>query len=288
MDLSIYGGTGLIGSYFNGLYGGNVIPRNQLKPKNNRVLYLISTTDNQNIYLDPTIDVKTNLLELTKRLDACRKTGVHEINFVSSWFVYGKDYDECKETDHCKPKGFYPITKLAAENLVIEYCNTFGMLWRILRLGNVYGGPDKGSNKRNSLHKFINDIKQHKDIEVFQGVSRDYIHMFDVCRAINLVVNAGDINMIYNIGTGRKKSLISLLSKAKWYLKSPSQITCIDTPITYNQAVSTYLNTDRLNKLGFIPLISVDEGIQDLCHDQKFCTPGRILTEPKFKQLLTL
>lgn len=288
MDLSIYGGTGLIGSYFNGLYGGNVIPRNQLRPKNNRVLYLISTTDNHNIYLDPTIDVKTNLLELTKRLDACRKAGVHEVNFVSSWFVYGKDYDECKETDYCKPKGFYPITKLAAENLVIEYCNTFGMLWRILRIGNVYGGPDKGNNKRNSLHKFINDIRQHKDVEVFQGVARDYIHMFDVCRAINLVVNAGDINMIYNIGTGKKKSLISLLSKAKWYLKSPSQIACIDTPITYNQAVSTYLNTDRLNKLGFIPLIGIDEGIQDLCHDQKFCTPGRILTEPKFKQLLTL
>jgi len=98
--------------------------------------------------------------------------------------------------------------------------------------------------------------------------------MFDVCRAINLVVNTGDINMIYNIGTGKRKFLISLLSKAKWYLKSPSQIACIDTPITYNQAVSTYLNTDRLNKLGFIPLIGIDEGIQDLCHDQKVLYSG--------------
>jgi nucleoside-diphosphate-sugar epimerase len=288
MDLSVYGSTGLIGSYFSGLYGADVIPRNELKPKHSKILYLISTTSNQNVYEDPTLDVKTNLLELTKRLDACRKAGVYEFNFVSSWFVYGKETNECKEDAYCKPKGFYSITKLAAENLVIDYCNTFGMLWRIFRLGNVYGGKDKGSEKRNALHKFINDIRDHKDIEIYRDVARDYIHIFDVCRAMCLLLHTGNMNTIYNIGTGEKKSLVSLLTKAKWHLKSPSKITCVDPPLMYNQAISTYMNVDRLFELGFIPLIDIYQGIQDLCHDQKFSTPDRILTEPKFKQLLKL
>jgi nucleoside-diphosphate-sugar epimerase len=96
------------------------------------------------------------------------------------------------------------------------------------------------------------------------------------------------MNTIYNIGTGKKKSLVSLLTKAKWHLKSPSKITCVDPPLMYNQAISTYMNVDRLFELGFIPLIDIYQGIQDLCHDQKFSTPDRILTEPKFKQLLKL
>lgn len=287
MDLSIYGGSGLIGSYFQGLYGGWVINRNTLPPKTNRVLYLISTTDNHNIYLDPTIDIKTNLLELTKRLEACRKASVNEFNFISSWFVYGKHHDECTEEVWCQPQGFYPITKLAAENLVIDYCNTFDIKWRILRLGNVYGGPDTGNKKRNALHKFINDIKEHKNINVFRGVARDYIHMFDVCRGIKHVVNTGEFNTIYNIGTGKKESLHKLLTKAKWHLKSPSKIDTIDPPGTYTQAISTYLNVDRLSSLGFKPVVNIEEGIEDLCHAQKFCTPDRILTVPKFKQLLT-
>jgi len=286
--LSIYGATGRIGSYYSKLFKSIAIPRNTEKPLSSRVLYFISTTDNFNVFTNPTIDVETNLLELVKRLHKCRLHGLSEFNFVSSWFVYGKRYDKCLETDYCFPSGLYPVTKLAAENIVIDYCNQFNIKWRILRLGNVYGGSDKGSDKRNALHKFVQDIKENKDIKIFKNVGRDFIHILDVCRGIYTVVEHGEHNSIYNIGTGSKFMMSSMLSEALKLTKSSSQITCIDPPPDYNQAVSTYLDTSKLKKLGFKPFIHPLQGIKDLCCDQKFCTPDLILMDPKLKQLLKI
>lgn len=290
MALSIYGGTGLIGEYYHGLFRGKVIERNVLSPASKRVLYFISTTDNFNIYEDPTLDVTTNLLELTKRLDACKKAGVTEFNFISSWYVYGKDNIFCHEDAHCHPNGFYPITKYAAERLVIEFCETFNIQWRILRLGNVYGTRDiiAPSKKRNALHWFLHSLKQNKDIVVFDKTFRDYLHVFDVCRAIRSIVMRGEPNKIYNVASGHQEELLPLVSFAKEYLNSTSDIATCVAPPHYRQSSTNLLTVERLQKLGFSPMIGIQEGIKDLCSIRRFCTPGRILTDPKFKLLSKL
>ena len=103
MDLSLYGGTGIIGTYFNGLYACNNIPRNQLEPLGDEVLYLISTTDNTTFKENPFVDVDTNLVQLLHRLEACRRVGIKTFNFVSSWFVYGSSYNCPNEEAICDP-----------------------------------------------------------------------------------------------------------------------------------------------------------------------------------------
>ena len=50
---------------------------------------------------------------------------------------------DTKESDYCDPTGFYSITKRAAEQLIISYCNTFNLKYRILRLTNIIGENDK-------------------------------------------------------------------------------------------------------------------------------------------------
>jgi nucleoside-diphosphate-sugar epimerase len=287
MGLSIYGSTGNIGSYYYRLYGGNQILRSELTPKDKKVLYFISTTNNYNIYSDPTFDVTTNLLDLTKRLDACHKAKIKEFNFISSWYVYGKR-EYCTETDPCEPNGFYSITKRAAEQLVIDFCNTFKIKWRILRLGNVYGSQkNQDLVRRNALHAFVELIKANRNAVVFEGVERDFIHIFDTCRAISLILNEGLTNTIYNVGTGVKTPLLGLLETAKQLTNSSSKIEIIKPSVDYHQSLVNCLDVTRLQNLGFSPIIDLEQGIEDLCHDQKFCTPDRILTEPKFKQLLT-
>ena len=49
--ISIFGGTGFIGSKFHKKYKEDsvVIPRDEVQPRSNRVLYLISTVDNYNV-----------------------------------------------------------------------------------------------------------------------------------------------------------------------------------------------------------------------------------------------
>lgn len=285
MDLSLYGSTGIIGTYFNGLFPAFCIPRAQLEPDTKNVLYLISTTDNQTFRENCHVDIDTNLVQLMRRLEACRKAGVDTFNFVSSWFVYGPNHVYPDEQALCDPNGFYSITKYAAEKLVKEYCETFGITYRIFRLGNVYGGFDTGNQKRNALHYLVNRLKTHKDISVHINVSRDFIHILDTCRALQFLCENGDGNCIYNIGTGISTRLGDALDRAKQLVNSRGYVLRNNVPSGYNQAVHFGLNCGKLASHGFKPLISFEEGLQDLCLNQKFCTPDRTLTEQKLTQL---
>lgn len=286
MDLSLYGGTGIIGSYYRGLYTVQCVPRDQLHPETKDVLYLISTTDNATYKENPHIDIDTNLVQLMKRLEACRQAGVETFNFVSSWFVYGPEHSRPDEEAICNPNGFYSITKYAAEKLVKEYCTTFDIGYRILRLGNVYGGPDSGSNKRNALHFLINRLRENQDITVHINVSRDFIHIMDVCRALKLLCEQGHTNGIYNIGTGIATRLGTALDDAKTLVCSNGYVLRDNVPIDYNQAVCFALNCDKLKSHGFQPLIPFQEGLRDLCLHQKFCTPDLSLMGQKLMQRL--
>jgi len=283
MDLSLYGSTGIIGSYYKGLFPVSCIPKSQLEPNTKNVLYLISTTDNQTFREDCHIDIDTNLVQLMRRLEACRKANIDVFNFVSSWFVYGPDHSYPDEQTVCNPNGFYSITKYAAEKLVKEYCTTFGIKYRIFRLGNVYGGPDSGSNKRNALHYLLNQVRQNKDVTVHINVARDFIHILDVCRALKFLCEQGDLNVIYNVGTGISTRLGDALDEAKVLLRSTAYVLRANVPQGYDQAVRFALDCGKLKSHGFRPLISFQEGLQDLCLHQKFCTPDLTLMEQKLK-----
>ena len=104
-------------------------------------MYFISTVDNYNVHNNITLDVETNLKVLCEVLDFCRDTNI-VFNFISSWFVYGETELPAKEEYYCRPTGFYSITKKAAEDLLISFCRTYGVKYRILRLCNVMGNGD--------------------------------------------------------------------------------------------------------------------------------------------------
>lgn len=270
MGYSIYGSTGIIGSYFLGLYGGRPLLRNQLEPMDDEVLYLISTTSNT--YSNPLLHTDTNIDCLMKRLIACKDAGIQTFNFVSSWFVYGPHSITVKESDACMPKGLYSITKRCAEQLVIDYCSHHGIAWRILRLGNVYGGPDRSDGQRNALHYIVQELKANRPVEGVGGMRRDFMHIYDTCRAIALVCGNGEKNSIYNIGSGASTFQSTCISMCKEFLKSKSVVS-FRAHRNNEQSLVMSLDCGKLQSLGFSPLISLEEGLHDLCTSQRFSTP---------------
>ena len=74
-DLSLFGGTGYIGSTYERMYPGNVIiPRGQRHFDTKNVLYFISTTTNQNVFQDLQVDIDVNLKIFTEFLSHCKRT----------------------------------------------------------------------------------------------------------------------------------------------------------------------------------------------------------------------
>lgn len=271
MNASVFGGTGFIGSEFlKQNPDAHLIPRGVLSPKTRDVLYLISTTHNYHVFDDLHIDIDTNLKYLMNVLDVCRHHNV-TFNFVSSWFVYGECELPAKETSPCNPRGFYSITKKCAEDLLISFCKTFKINYRILRLGNIYGPGDMNvSKKKNALQYLVNQIRDHQDIELYHGGDfvRDYLHVADTCRAISLVMENGEVNQIYNIGSGEAYKFFDLVSYARRICNSTSGFKSIP-PTDFHSIVQVkdmVLDTSKLKALGFKPQFSIEDGIKQLCH----------------------
>ena len=182
------------------LFSDNVVLQNrdERKPNTNGIIYFISTVDNYNVHTNITLDVETNLKVLCEVLDFCRDSNT-VFNFISSWFVYGEIELPAKEEYYCRPTGFYSITKKAAEDLLISFCRTYGVKYRILRLCNVMGNGDgKVSAKKNALSYMIDLLKKNEDVYLYDGGTpiRDIMHVDDVCRAIDLVCREGKFNEI--------------------------------------------------------------------------------------------
>ena len=277
--ISVFCATGFIGSHFCEMYPDEVIkiPREQRVPESNKILYLISTTDNYNVFNDITLDVKTNLLVLMEVLRELRDNiFLHNpevcFNFVSSWFVYGTEIVD--EKDLCNPKGFYSITKYCAEKLLISFCETFNIKYRIFRLANTYGVGDKDvSDKKNVFLHFIKKIKNNEDIESYWGgISfRDYIHVKDVCRAIHLCMEKAPYNEIINIGTGRSVLFKYLMEYAINKLNSKSKIIEI-SPTKFHQIVQVsdfFMLSNKLKSYGFMPEITIEQGIDEYIESLK-------------------
>jgi|TARA_Y100000034_G_scaffold128325_1_gene182689 nucleoside-diphosphate-sugar epimerase len=270
--LSVYGSTGFIGSNFCQLYDCEEIERDERKPLSSEIIYLISTTHNYNVLNNSFIDIDTNLCVLMETLDACRSSNIKTFNFISSWFVYGDTTLPASEISYCNPKGFYSITKRCAEQLLISYCQTFDLDYRILRLGNVYGKTDQNaSKKRNALQYLINRLKNNHDISLYDEGKfyRNFMHVTDVCRAIKKICDAGEKNEIYNIGSMNSYLFKDIIQIAVEKLQSTSRITSMDPPGFHKivQVRDMKLDTRKLYNLGFEETILIKNGIEELCEE---------------------
>lgn len=258
-ELNVFGGNGFIGSRYCQL-NPNVIKnnRNDYNIYSNEIVYFISTIDNYNVYTDPFVDIETNLTTLMKVLDTHKQEHIGNltINFISSWFVYGNVPLPAKEDAHCDPKGFYSITKRAAEQLLISYCETFGINYRILRLCNVLGPQDgKVSAKKNALQYMINRVKNNEDIKLYDNGTpfRDYMYVDDVVNAINTIIQNGNVNEIYNVGTGIPSRIGDVINYVIDKTQSSSKVEYIP-PAEFHTKVQTkdmVLDCSKLYSLGF-------------------------------------
>ncbi len=268
--ISVYGATGFIGGTFCGLFPDDTIkiPRDQREPESHEVLYLISTTTNHNMLTDLTLDVDVNLHVLLETLEYCKNNQL-TFNYVSTSFVYGADIIDAKETDICNPRGFYSITKRTAEQLITSFCEVNEVNYRIMRIANVYGQDKTVSPKKNVLGFLISLMRQDKELTVYNNGDdlRDYMHVIDICRALKLVIDNGELNSIYNIASGNPLPFREILEMVRDNLGSQSKFTPVETP-RFNQLVqpkNVSLNVDRLKSLGFQTTIDIEQGLKIIC-----------------------
>ena len=275
MKIQVFGGSGFVGSEFTKQNPGCIVnARDDYSVKEKNILYMISTVTNYHVKTNPYIDIDTNLTTLMKVLEQIKNNMLqaedgYVLNFISSWFVYGETEMPAHEESNCYPNGFYSITKRCAEQLLISYCETFGIKYRILRLANVAGhGDKKASPQKNALQHMINELKAGRDVNVYDGgnLYRDYIHVSDVARAIKLIMETGEVNTTYNVGNGQPLLFKDMIEYAKELIGGEGKLVPIEIPQFHRtvQVRSMWMLSDKLKSLGYTPNYDMKAIIEDM------------------------
>ena len=160
---------------------------------------------------NPDVFLTTNVLGTGALLDACLKYGKIRFHQISTDEVYGdlpfESNDSFSERDRLLPSSPYSASKASADMLVLSYGRTFGLPVTISRSSNNYG-PYQHSEKL--IPTVIRKAVQNEKIPVYgDGRNlRDWLHVEDHCKAIDLILHKGTIGEIYNVASEKEYSNI--------------------------------------------------------------------------------
>ena len=177
----------------------------------NAIVHLAAIPGMERCRKDPYNAITTNIYGTYNVLENARKYDVNKIILASSAAVYGTPIKTPIEESHSlNPTNLYGVTKLAAEKLMKAYYQDYGLSTVILRLSNVYG-VGLYTYWENVIPKFVRYALTGQPLTIYgHGYqSRDFIHVWDVVQAIELVLETdkGIAGEVFNVGTGNPISV---------------------------------------------------------------------------------
>lgn len=157
--------------------------------------------------LDPSTFVNTNVLGTEVLLQKAREANIHKFVQISTDEVYGSlgVHGYFTEETPLNPNSPYSASKASADLLVNAYYETYGLNTVITRCSNNYGPyhfPEK------LIPLFITNAFEGKELPIYGNGEnvRDWLHVFDHCTAIDLVIHQGKAGGIYNIGGNEERT----------------------------------------------------------------------------------
>ena len=196
-------------------------------------------------------------------LDAAREAPqLRRFVQISTDEVYGSiPNGASKETDELRPRNPYSASKAGADRLAYSYWATYGVPTIITRASNNYGAyqyPEK------VIPLFITNALENKSLPLYgDGKNvRDWLHVLDHCRGIDLLIEKGCDGEVYNIGGDNEIKNIDLTRRVLSLLGRP------ETLITYIADRPGHdrrycLDTSKLRRLGWSPQIDFRTGLQE-------------------------
>ena len=237
------------------------------------VIHFAAQSHVQNSFEDALQYTKDNVFGTHNLLEAARKYGkVKKFIHVSTDEVYGEsmiEHHETKKTEEsilC-PTNPYAATKASAELIAQSYYYSFNMPIIITRGNNVYG-PNQYPEK--IIPRFIKLLNENNKVTIQGDGSnvRAFIHVHDVVKAFDIILEKGVIGEIYNIGSDDNEEytvkyvaemLIKKIKKTDNYDDYIEYIT--DRPFNDKRY---YISNQKIKNLGWDITENFDEGINKL------------------------
>ena len=181
---------------------------------------------------------------------------------ISTDEVYGSVPEGSSvETDELRPRNPYAASKAGADRLAYSYWATHDVPVIVTRASNNYG-PYQFPEK--ILPLFVTNLVDNIPVPLYGdgGNVRDWLHVLDHCRALDLLMRTATNGEVYNIGGGNEVKNVDLTHAIlKLAGKGPELIQPVADRKGHDRRYS--LSSAKLRKMGWTPQVNFEQGLRD-------------------------
>jgi dTDP-glucose 4,6-dehydratase len=229
------------------------------------IVNFAAESHNSYAIVNPGAFFRTNVIGTQTLLEAARQVGIERFHHVSTCEVYGDlplDSDDVftEETPY-RPRTPYNASKAGADHAVRAYHETYELPVTITNCSNNYG-PYQFPEKVIPL--FTTNALDDEPLPLYASTAnkREWLHVLDHCRAIELVLERGRIGETYNVGSGIEKTIAEIADAVLAALDKPDSLKTI-IPDRPGHDRRYLLDSSKLrSELGWRDEIGFDEGLE--------------------------
>jgi dTDP-glucose 4,6-dehydratase len=212
--------------------------------------------------MDPDAFIKTDVYGTYVLLETARKLGLERFHQISTDEVYGHVPGDQRslETDPAAPRSPYAASKASGDLMALAYFVTYRLPVTITRGANNIG-PYQYPEKVIPL--FVTNAIDDLSLPVYGDGKqrRDYQYVVDHCEGIDIVLHAGKLGEVYNVGTGGEMENLAMVEILLDELGKPrSLIRHVEDRPGHDRRYC--LNVDKLKALGWQPRHTHEEAIR--------------------------
>ena len=244
------------------------------------VVNFAAESHNSLAVVDPGRFFATNVLGTQTLLEASRQAGVKRFHHVSTCEVYGDlplDTDEVfTEDSPYLPRTPYNASKAGGDHAVRSYFETYGLPITITNCSNNYG-PFQFPEKVIPL--FATNALDDLPLPMYASTQnrREWLHVLDHCRAIELAITEGEPGETYNVGSGLEASIEEIADLVLDLTGKPESLKTI-VPDRPGHDRRYLLDSSKIRReLGWEPEIGWEQGLRDTV---RWYTENRTWWEP--------
>lgn len=197
-------------------------------------------------------------------LEAARRHGVARFHHISTCEVYGDlpldSTESFTEESPYRPRTPYNASKAAADHAVRAYRETFGLPVTITNCSNNYG-PRQFPEKLVPL--FVTNALDDVELPLYASTAnrREWLHVDDHCRAVELVLLRGREGETYNVGSGLERSIEEIADLVLELTGKPASLKTI-VPDRPGHDRRYLLDSSKLRvELGWEPEVGFEDGL---------------------------
>jgi dTDP-glucose 4,6-dehydratase len=228
------------------------------------VVNFAAESHNSLAVVDPGRFFRTNVTGTQVLLEAARRAGLSRFHHISTCEVYGDlaldSAEVFTEESPYRPRTPYNASKAAADHAVRAYFETYGLPVTITNCCNNYG-PYQFPEKVIPL--FVTNALDDKPLPLYSSTQnrREWLHVLDHCRAVELVLESGREGETYNVGSGFEASIEQVADGILAHTGKPASLKTIVPDRPGHDRRYLLDSTKIRERLGWEPERSFDRGL---------------------------